>query len=374
VAGPHHIYLVPGFFGFANLGDVAYFGHVRDFLAAVCAEGKIDARLHVVRPPPTASLTRRATRLLETMANTAGADDGPIHLIGHSSGGLDARLLMTPGTQLPTAFSAEAYARRVRSVVCVSTPHRGTYLASFFNSLLGQKVLEVLSLSTMYVLRAGAFPFSILARLAGVFTRLDDIAFNSPLLDQLQAEILSDFTEERRSAISQFLAEVSLDQSLMLQLAPEGMDLFNVSAPDRPGVRYASVVTRARPPSLGTRLSAGLSPSAHATHSLYDALYRIAAQMPMERMNNIAESCRLSLVSGYGACPTSEDNDGIVPTLSQPWGEVLFCASADHLDAIGHFNGPDHLPPHFDWITTGTHFQRRDFETLWRKVANYLLA
>ena len=26
-----HVLLVPGFFGFANLGDFAYFAHVRDF-------------------------------------------------------------------------------------------------------------------------------------------------------------------------------------------------------------------------------------------------------------------------------------------------------------------------------------------------------
>jgi len=25
-----HVWLVPGFFGFANLGDFAYFGHVRE--------------------------------------------------------------------------------------------------------------------------------------------------------------------------------------------------------------------------------------------------------------------------------------------------------------------------------------------------------
>jgi len=40
LAGPHHVVLVPGFFGFANLGDFAYFGHVRELLAEVGPVGE----------------------------------------------------------------------------------------------------------------------------------------------------------------------------------------------------------------------------------------------------------------------------------------------------------------------------------------------
>src|SRR5512139_225610 len=82
----HHVYLVPGFLGFASLGRISYFGHVRRLLAERFAELGVDARIHVVHTHPTTSMPTRASRLAETIAATAGDNDGPIHLIGHSSG------------------------------------------------------------------------------------------------------------------------------------------------------------------------------------------------------------------------------------------------------------------------------------------------
>src|SRR5579864_2276718 len=90
-----HVYLVPGFFGFTNLGELTYFGHVVRFLAE--HGGESAPRVHAVKTPPTASLPTRAARLAEAIAATMGPGDAPIHLIGHSSGGLDVRLLLSPG-------------------------------------------------------------------------------------------------------------------------------------------------------------------------------------------------------------------------------------------------------------------------------------
>lgn len=59
MAQRHHLFLVPGFFGFANLGDLAYFGHVRAELIRALAALAVDARVQVVGVPPTASLLRR---------------------------------------------------------------------------------------------------------------------------------------------------------------------------------------------------------------------------------------------------------------------------------------------------------------------------
>ena len=41
----HHIYLVPGFFGFTNLGELVYYGHVRDFLEAEFARRGVEAEV-----------------------------------------------------------------------------------------------------------------------------------------------------------------------------------------------------------------------------------------------------------------------------------------------------------------------------------------
>lgn len=372
--GIHHVYLVPGFFGFANLGDLAYFGHAREFLLyALQSQGRT-VHVHVVPTPPTSSLTLRATRLLETIVHTAGRNDGHIHLIGHSSGGLDIRLLMSPGTQLPTAFAIEPYIQRVRSVVTVSTPHRGTPLASFFTSLMGQKLLELFSLSSIYAIRLGRMPIHALAKFVWLFSRSEPTwNMSAKEMEEVEGELLRDFSPDRRSAITQFLHDVRSDQGLMLQLAPTAMELFNVSTPDRPDVRYGSVVTRARAPGLSSRLSAGLSPYAHATRTLYDAVYRIASGMEPSKLAAASERFGPMLFEGFGSLPTAIDNDGIVPTLSQPWGQVLACARGDHLDIIGHFDDVHRQPAHRDWLATGTGFDRLDFERIWRKIAGWLM-
>ena len=97
MARAHHIVLVPGFFGFANLGDFTYFGHVRDLLLELGPPLGVEGEVSVVFTEPTASLTRRAALLCETVSGLLDRAPGRVSLIGHSSGGLDARLLCTPG-------------------------------------------------------------------------------------------------------------------------------------------------------------------------------------------------------------------------------------------------------------------------------------
>lgn len=86
------VYLSPGFLGFVNLGRITYFGHLRQALSERFAALGFDARIHIVRTPPTASLPTRAARLAETIARTARKGDAPLHLIGHSSDSCRNRL------------------------------------------------------------------------------------------------------------------------------------------------------------------------------------------------------------------------------------------------------------------------------------------
>lgn len=375
MSGPSaHVFLAPGFFGFANFGDFKYFWHVREVLEERFRALGVDVQIHPGRTAPTASIRTRAGRLADIIA-AADTGDAPIHLIGHSTGGLDARLLVTPGVSLPTGADVEAIARRVRSVVAVSTPHYGTPLASFFMSLLGQKALEMISLATIYVLRFGRLPLKALTLLTGALTWTNSrVVFRKGVLDQVHEMLLADFTEDRRALLDSFFSEVIRDQSLLPQLSPEGIDLLNALAQRRDGVRYGSVVTAAPPPGLRTVARIGLSPYAQATYALYRALYARAALMAPSHVPPLTSAQWRALRDGFGAIPRLTDNDGMVPALSQVFGDVIHAAWADHLDVIGHFGDPRHEPPHVDWLTTGAHFDRSHFERLWGDVAAWIVA
>jgi triacylglycerol esterase/lipase EstA (alpha/beta hydrolase family) len=371
VAGAHHVLLVPGFFGFAQLGEFKYFGHVRDFLVETLPKIGFRCEVDVVHTIPTASLERRAALLAQTAAKLLKAKGtGSLSLIGHSSGGLDARLFASPGAQLPTSVDVEGLASTLRAIVTVATPHFGTPVAHFFSSLFGQQLLKLLSLSTIYALRAGRLPISAVLRLAGVFRKREAPA---SVLDQLWAQLLHDFSADRRRPIEEFFTKVGSDRDLLGQITPSGTAVFNASTANRPGVRYGCVVTRARRPGVRSFLRAGIDPYAHATHSLFVALYRLASRT---RANQVHVPTDLigALSRAYQSRVDTRANDGMVPTLSQVWGEVIRVAWADHHDIIGHFDHPTHVPPHFDWVASGTGFDREHFESIWRDVAAFVAA
>ncbi len=369
----HAIYLIPGFFGFTNLGRLRYFTHVDRFLRERCAERGIEARVHVVRTHPTASLAKRAALVVESVARTLRGRSEIVHLIGHSTGGIDARLAATPGVVLPTELDVERWAGRVRSVVGVSSPQHGTPLAAALTTRRGQRTLALLSLVTSYVLRFGHLPLSVLLGIAAAFGR-GETRGEGTLIDDLSQQLLEDFSLARRRAVGRLLREVFEDQSLLLQLTPEAMDLFAATVRDRPGVRYGSVVTRSRPPGLSTTLAAGLDPGAQAIHAIYGAIYRLSAKARPAATPQPSATQRRALRRAYGKVSGVHANDGIVPTRAQLHGHVIAAVRGDHLDVIGHFNDPASDPPHFDWLTTGSGFDRARFEAVWDGVLGFLLA
>ncbi len=369
MATAHHVLLVPGFFGFANLGDFAYFGHVRDLLVEALPPLGVEGEVLVVRTVPTASLPKRAAILAEAVAKLLDKGDAAVSLVGHSSGGLDARLLASPGAALPTEADVGRCAAAVRNVITVSTPHFGTPAAQLFNSLFGQQLLRLISLATMYVLRAGRLPLGAVLRLTALLRGRDQ---PGGVVEQLYAQLLADFSRRRRRDVERFFTAVGSDQDLLPQITPAGMDLLNAATPDRPGVRYGCVVTRAREPGLRSLVTAGVNPYAQATHALYVGLHRVNSGMPAARVAQPTPAQAEALHLAFVRRPDARSNDGMVPTLSQVWGDVVAAAWADHLDIIGHFHQPTHVPPHFDWLASGSGFDRPRFERVWASVASYL--
>ena len=140
------IYLVPGFFGFKELGAYSYFHRVAEVIEANMGKKGIDAEIVEVDTIPTGSIRRRAVRLIETVRENGGLDHNNLHFVGHSTGGLDIRMMLTPGVKLVAGSEESEIARRTRTAVSLSTPHYGTPMANFFISLNGRNLLLLLSL------------------------------------------------------------------------------------------------------------------------------------------------------------------------------------------------------------------------------------
>jgi triacylglycerol lipase len=249
-------------------------------------------------------------------------------------------------------------------------PHHGTPLAHHFGSLLGNQLLRLLSLATVVTLRTGRLPMGVALRMSRLLRKPESRP--AGVVDQLFLQLLADISGKRRRAIEEFFSSVWTDQGLVSQLSPANMKLFNAATTDRPGVRYGAVVTRARPPGLRSLVGAGVSGYAQATHALFAVLYRLARGKRKDPPRSISPEHRTLLRRAYGRVPDHRANDGIVPTLSQLRGDVIAAVWADHHDVLGHFDRPRHVPPHFDWMASGTGFDREHFETVWKAVAGYI--
>jgi hypothetical protein len=67
--------------------------------------------------------------------------------------------------------------------------------------------------------------------------------------------------------------------------------------------------------------------------------------------------------------------DGIVPTLSMLWGELLWCGAGDHLDIVGHFGDHGQRPrSHVDWLQSGAYFGSAEFAAMTDALSAFLLA
>ncbi len=127
------IVLAHGLFGFQRigLGGLTLTSYFRGIPESLRAAGN---RVLATQVPPIAGVSRRARRLAEQIE--AAFPDEPVHLIGHSMGGLDARLLAAD----------PAWSERILSLTTIGTPHLGSSLADFAKLRVGRiyQLLETL--------------------------------------------------------------------------------------------------------------------------------------------------------------------------------------------------------------------------------------
>ena len=371
----HHVYFVPGMFGFGHLAGYDYFKHVRAGLEKRFAAAGVSAVFEDVPAPPTSSLRYRSRILAATVAKSADSHAGPIHLIGHSTGGLDVRLVLSPHVNLGVSPEQLAWRKRVVSAVTINTPHYGTPLATYFATVSGTRVLYVLSLLTVVSLTIGEPSLAIFSRLVAGVGGIDSLfGGDMKVFSRVTDSVLRFVDREGRGEIADFLSKVRIDQGAIIQIMPEAMDLFNAATGLDPAVRFGCVVTAAPPPRAMRFARRMWSPYAAFTAAIYSTLYQFASQesavYPYARTTpREAELLRI----GIDHEVNGGSNDGIVPTLSMLWGELLWAGEADHLDILGHFHDDQKPKEHLDWVTSGSRFTRQRFGAVLDEIVKFAL-
>ncbi|MGZ3447386.1 MAG: esterase/lipase family protein, partial [Myxococcaceae bacterium] len=371
-----HVLLVPGFFGFGSFGRpggprIVYFDRVMK--ALLSARRELRGRIHVHEPPPIGSLEVRVRSLQDALLQLLGGallrgesrrGHPRIHVIGHSTGGLDARLLLNPRFHFKGEDPAlrERLAESVGTVVTLSAPHHGTPIASSLVHGLSHLLLEGMSLATILA-AAGQLRRRLgLPGLSFLMTLLETVAprrnVNAPAI-----ALLAGMDEETARQIARFRGMVMSDTRLLHDLAPERMAQLNARIGEGDPERLVQIVTVAPRPTLRGGLH-GLD-----RRAAYALCYGATASRVFrpDRFPDgpwIAARPRGSERAAVEDAPRA--NDGIVPASSQTLtGSAARLVLADHLDVIGHFE--------WRWNTTifksGAGFGRREFMALWRFVA-----
>jgi len=380
------IYLVPGFLGFGRLAGLDYYIDVADVLRDRLRDAGFDAVVHSTETIAAGSLRKRAKKLAEELVALHDPAVDSVHLVGHSTGALDARVLLSPGSDLDAGdamrahFDAAAFARyadilpKVKSAVGVAAPHSGTPLAGLAVRLSFDAVLAGTSTAVRNPLVRGALALGLRAG-ASLVDLVQKLPLDTPFLDWIDAEILS----EDPRAVIEFLDRIGIDTGALRNLTQEGTDLANALLLDRPGVAYASAVTGAAAPVGFVDTE---DPLIYANTLFYRAAWLLASRhdpdypypsrlAEMQAVHDADAGAGLDVGS---LLVSNRINDGIVPTASQPHGELLAVLASDHLDCVGHY--PHRLADGTNvsgWVRSGASFSTARFELLWQRVADLVV-
>lgn len=350
--------LIPGFFGFGTFGAA---DHVIDGLLAERPD--LGGRIVATEPPPTGALATRVHHLeaavRAALTHGIGAAHAPIdrlHLVGHSTGGVDARLLTNRRHGLDPSLL-----ERIGAVVTVAAPLHGTPIATrlagaFTLTLAGVSLLEIVAEANALVPPVDLAARSLLVGL------VDDRFLNAAL-----TRLLLELDPATAAEVARFLGAILRDHDLLHDLAPTTMRRRNadLAGGDHGGLRH--VVTVAPPPPL-------VALEAHAADAAFRALYAIVYTATADATFTPPAFPRGPWL--HGSDPTLSAgapaaNDGIVPATSQTVGGTAHAVvEADHLDVIGHF--ASRRFPGTTVLKSGAAFDDVDFQELWWTVGGML--
>jgi len=382
------IFLVPGFLGFAKLEGLDYYIGVAETLRARLAEVDLDAVVHATSTIPAGSLRKRAVKLAHEVAARHDPRAASVHLVGHSTGGLDVRLLLSPDSDCnaegPVVRSmgrrlAERYGdalSKVKTAVGVATPHYGTPIASLGVRLSLEALLRGVGTAARIPLVRHALALALISGAWGAAV-LKRLMLQPSFLAWIDATVLS----KNPLAVLAYLDTIGSEVGALRNLTQETTDLANVLVRDRPGIDYASIVT-------GTNQPAGPIETADPLIYLNTIAYRLAWSIMAARDTAYEYAPRVDELQSMhdadraagldvGALTIDGDRtgDGIVPSASQAYGDVLGVFASDHLDCVGHFReARGARGGRSGWVSSGAQFTPERFELLWGRVAELVAA
>jgi pimeloyl-ACP methyl ester carboxylesterase len=332
-AFPPAIALVPGFFGFDHRGETTYFAD--RFVAGL--RSVLEAR--DVRNVPVLSVSTlgigslasrqadllRELRTLETPNESGPRLGGPRtwHLVGHSTGGVDAALLLresplvdgengakyAPGTWGPARDLVE----RISSVTTISAPHFGTGLAE---SPLARFAAGHPSPMALLDMTRG---FVDVARRGDLASRLQFALSSAPGLAKMPFYLLHMLLMNQlaRDLRPEVLAPLS---TRAVRRSAQGRVFSVATVAPRPGPDHSDKLFR----DLWRWTQDGSRAAAHLPHAPAASLDDVALRLPTQR--------RMTLE------PIAEgDNDGVVTTQRQVLGELIAVVIGDHVDVLGRY-------------------------------------
>lgn len=308
-------YLIPGFLGFGQIGSLAYFSDEKSLgLDDIFLRRGI--QVHRLKTLPTASIELRARAVArEILAQeVAGKASTRIHLIGHSTGGLDACELVSRLPEYGGALQG-----KIASITTIATPHYGTPLADFFDWIGAERLLALAgTIGTTIPWSWFSFltdvPIVREIRDSGLGILKEVAGLTCTLLEGLVDLVAAAWTAGAGSVLYEYFDRMARHQGALRQLTQSRTPY---SFPE--GIRCFSYLTGAAPAGDAMPLS----------RALYSLLYQATGQVCEDHYPPLPPC--MEIADGTPAL-----NDGIVPTRSMVWGRCLGYLPGDHMDIIGH--------------------------------------
>ena len=409
---PTAIVLIPGFFGYGTFGAdperplLEYFGGVRAELELAGLTEDRSYFIVVHEPPPTGSLDERVASLHDLVGKLLRGDELPhdakpkttppavaapfraerIHLVGHSTGGVDARLFANKKYTWsggPRGRERLDPIDKIAAIVTLSAPFYGTPITTHIQgdaNLLLQAVqvltmlgvfknghVDVIGIEGIKSLLEGIpgvltnlHLHSIWAGLAALLTRrVDPGTRASPPAILNDAPGVDGFVAQQ---IGAFFQSIEDDRQLLGDLTVAHLEDLMARLDGGDSRPIASYVTVSPAP---PRLDLGADPIGRI---VYHVAYEATAHDPSPRRipmgPTLGDEAALSKLLADGvAC------DGVVPARSQTIaGEAAAIVLGDHLDVVGSFQGGRGA----NIMRSGADFETDRFRTLWQDVARRL--